>query len=373
MVLAQPFNDRAGGAVVELDLEFFGFLLDNGDGPFDFAGAQPAVFLADDFQIVNAVQKDVVVEIVDSRLEIARHPQIENEDRLTAALFAHPPKPRRIDQRGGRAGRADDHVGLGHPIVELLEGARDSPTFGGHLCGPFGCAVGHYHLASSRFFQISQRFDGHFAGANHKHRFVVKTIENRLAKFPHGDAGDRNASLGQRRFGPHPLGDIQRPLEQCVGQRAGGGMVLRQRVGFFDLRHDLRFSQHHAVQARSHFEQVLNDIRSLSLYQIVEKLDQRHMMKLGKELRHVLLRRNMGGILLGRIDLNPIARRQHHPFGPWKCRAQGGICPGHLLARKREPLADAEVCRVVVAINDLQIQFVDSPDPTTYCGLLAGR
>jgi hypothetical protein len=85
-------------------------------------------------------------------------------------------------------------------------------------------------------------------------------------------------------------------------------------------------------------------------------LVQHHRLKLGKELGHVLPRRDRSGVFLGRINFNPIACRQHHPFGPRKCRTQGGIRPGDLLARERQPLANAEVRRVVVAINDLQIQ-----------------
>ena len=54
----------------------------------------------------------------------------------------------------------------------------------------------------------------------------------------------------------HAAGDADGGLKGHVQQRAGGLALGGRLVGLFHLGQDLRFAQHHAVQAGGHAEQV---------------------------------------------------------------------------------------------------------------------
>ena len=121
--VAQLLDHRAGCPVIHLGHETARLLLDDPLGGGQFLVAQQAVVLAGRLEVVDRIEVDVRA-VADGRIEIARHGQVENEQR--------PLPPRGVDGAEfveghdglSRARRADDQVGRGQRGVQFLPGPR---------------------------------------------------------------------------------------------------------------------------------------------------------------------------------------------------------------------------------------------------------
>ena len=110
--VAQLLDHRAGRPMIHLGHEAVRLLLDDPLGGGQFLVAEQAVVLAGRLEVVDGIEVDVGA-VADERIEIARHGQIEDQQR--------PLPPRGVNGAElveghdglSRARRADDQVGRG--------------------------------------------------------------------------------------------------------------------------------------------------------------------------------------------------------------------------------------------------------------------
>jgi hypothetical protein len=86
---------------------------------------------------------------------------------------------------------------------------------------------------------------------------IFQILENLPSQF-HGGTADGNTPLGNARFFPHLLGDIERLFKQLVQDHPRGTERTRRIVGILHLPQNLGFAQHHRIQTGRHTEQVLH-------------------------------------------------------------------------------------------------------------------
>ena len=137
-------------------------------------------------------------------------------------------------------------------------------------------------------------------------------------------------------------------------------MLLGEPIRFFDLIHDLRFTEHHAVEARRDSKQMPHRVWSGLGQQFVREFVERNAMKVRDEFRDLLPRRCGIRRLLSRIDLDPIARREDDKLGRPKPASQFAIRRFELVTSKREPLTYRQVGRLMIAVDDLEVHVETS-------------
>ena len=111
----------------------------------------------------------------------------------------------------------------------------------------------------------------HLAGTDDHNRLVVEAVKNLACQF---DSGKRNRHriAGNRCFGAYALGDreglVQKTVEDQSGSLEFGGVP----VSGFDLAENLRFAEHHRIEARSDAEEVADRILTLVIVQMFADL-----------------------------------------------------------------------------------------------------
>ena len=101
------------------------FLADDRLGARELGAAPRQVLLHDRLQVVDVVEEHLL-ELADRRLDVARHGDVDDEQRPVAPRPHHLFDARARQDRLGRAGRGDDDVGGRQRVVELVprDGAR---------------------------------------------------------------------------------------------------------------------------------------------------------------------------------------------------------------------------------------------------------
>ena len=224
----------------------------------------------------------------------------------------------------------------------------------GQCCGAIRAAVADDDVPHTLRLQVRQCFLGHLAGADNQHGLVVETIEDAAAKLTNRYAGDRDAALSEFRFRPDAAGDADGSLEHRVCQRAAGFVVLCELIRVFDLADDLGLTQHHAVDTGSDGKQVSHGGWAAAFEKVLNELIDRHAVKIGEELGQFSVGRCIVGSFLSRIDFNPVAGRKNNSFGSWKPRPQFAVGAFQPLGRERKSFPDAQVCCLMVAVDDLE-------------------
>ena len=88
---------------------------------------------------------------------------------------------------------------------------------------------------------------------------AMQRSENLLGQF-HRDRGDRDRRGTHCGLRAHPLGDGKGAGQQQIQLRVDGAHRPRGRIGFLHLAQNLRFADHHGVQAGGHAKQVADGI-----------------------------------------------------------------------------------------------------------------
>ena len=194
--------------------------------------------------------------IANPRIEVAGHGQIEHHQRPTAAIGLHHGIEFRSHNRCRGPGRADHQIGRRQFSRQRLKPAGPCPQLRGQRGGAFGGAVHNHHIARPRLPQVAERLGRHLAGTDEQHPFVVKALKNPAGEIGHSDTGNREPLATDRGFTGHPFGGAEGRLEHLSGERAGRLILLGERPGLLDLRHNLRLTEHHAVEACGNAEEM---------------------------------------------------------------------------------------------------------------------
>src|SRR5581483_11201803 len=220
----------------------------------------PARLLRNDgLQVVYIVQKDVV-QAVHVRVNVARHGDVNEEERLAAPLAQYRSERLPADDRVGGGGRRDDDVGGGERLHEgvVLDGL--AAQFRGHADRLFVGAVGDDDEAHAVRDQVFGGQFAHLARAENQHARVGEVGEDAVRQvYRRTPDGERAAS--QRGLMAHPLAAGKRLLEQRGQDRPAGPGLLRGLERRAHLTENLRFSQHERVQPGGDAHQVGSGFR----------------------------------------------------------------------------------------------------------------
>lgn len=154
------------------------------------------------------------------------------------------------------AGGADDQIRGGKGRVQFPPGAGPPVPMCGQLAGALETAVDNGYQLCPFVPKVTQRLLRHFAGADDERLLVVEAFEDSAGEVGHCHAGNAHSALVDGGFGGYAAGDADGRLESLVQERPGCLALRGRLIGLLHLGEDLRFAQHHAVQAGCHAEQV---------------------------------------------------------------------------------------------------------------------
>jgi len=102
------------------------------------------------------------VAVVNARIEVARHGDVEDDHRCAFAPRHGSPRQHAVEtaarhDRLGRAGGAQDNISLDERVVQLVPRHGLSATAGRHLGGLLRAAVGHEDAPRLQRSQVPQR------------------------------------------------------------------------------------------------------------------------------------------------------------------------------------------------------------------------
>ena len=151
-------------------------------------------------------------------------------------------------------------AGRPRPGPGRVDPTRPWPTSGGQFLRPELAAVDNHDLPRSLVAEVADRLFRHLARSDHQRRLVVEGLEDLPSEISHGHAGNAHAPLVDGCLDGNPPGDLDRRLEDGMGQRARPLLVRGGLISLLDLRENLRFADHHAVEAGGDGEQVANGV-----------------------------------------------------------------------------------------------------------------
>ena len=220
--------------------------------------ALPQVGVDHFLQIVDVVEEDVV-QIVDRRVDVARHGDIDQEHGLVAAGgddALHLVFVQDVVRRAA-GGDHDVHLRQHGDEAGVLDGRalEQLRHFDGALLG----AVGDEDVRGAGAAQVPGRQFAHLAGADDHDGAVVERAEN-LARQFHGGVADRDRHLSDAGFGAHALGHAEGAGQQAFQPSAERAAILGGGVGGLELAQDLRLADHHGIQAGGHAEEVMDGV-----------------------------------------------------------------------------------------------------------------
>jgi len=238
-----------------------------------------------------------------SRVDIARHRQVEQQHRLVPAVAQGggdmlPQDHRLACGRGGK-----HHVGFAQVTLQLGQGQRHATVAGGQVLGMGEGAVGDQQALHPRIAQMfGDQLDG-LAGTYQQNGGVFQAGKRVLGN-PHRRGGDRDRVGAHAGIGSRPFGDREGLLEQAVELLADNPAVMRQRPGILHLAQDLRFAQHHRIQPGGDPEQMPDSLTVGMLVQVAIKRAGMVFQPAGQ----------CRAILGDRVQLGAVAGGQQHGF-----------------------------------------------------------
>ena len=215
----------------------------------------------------------------------------------------------------GGTGGTDDDIGECEPVIEFGEVNGISTEFFCEQFCAFAAAIGDDEVFNAFGLEVDECFFGHFACADYKHEFVVEAAENTAGEVADGDAGDGDTAICESSFGADLSGDFESTLEEDIGERTAGFVVLSDAVGFLHLVDDLRFSEDHAVDAAGDVEQVSDGFCAGECGEGGGEVFCGKIMDAAKEAEDIVGGKSLSGLFVCRIDFDSIAGREDNKFG----------------------------------------------------------
>ena len=155
-------------------------------------------------------------------------------------------------------------------------------------------------------------------------------------------------------FGGYAAGNADGGLKGHVQERTRGLALGGRLVGLLHLGQDLRFAEHHAVQAGGHAEQMPHGGFIGVDEQVRHDLAGIELVKAGQKMAdffHAGDRRR----LAGRIDLHAIAGGKQHAFHVAERKPPLSQGLFRLLPAESQAFADADRSAMMAATDDLDV------------------
>ena len=249
-MFAQRAHGRQRLGLAEPAREAVDLLLDDLLGLGDDLAARAEVALHDRLQVVDVIQRDPV-DVAAARVDVARHGDVDQQQRPAAALGHHQRQLLAAHDRVRRGGRGDDDVGLQQLLREFVQADDRATEALREAERAVGVTVGDEDRADAL---VCERLRGQLARltrAEQHHAPLGQVAEHVLGEV-HGHRGHGHARGADAGLRAHALARRQGRCEQAVGQRAGRAGLHRRLVGALDLTLDLGLAEDHRLQARGH-------------------------------------------------------------------------------------------------------------------------
>ena len=255
----------------------------------------------------------------------------------------------RGQDRRRRAGRGDDHVGLGERGVELAPRHDRAADVGGQRLGVGGGAAADGDPLRLLRGEVPRRQLGHLAGADDEHRRVAQVADD-LARQAERRVADRHRALGQLGLAPHALAGGERGVEQAVEERAGRVQIGRGRVGLLHLAEDLRLADDERIEPGGDPEQVAGGVGFAAGVDVRPQIVGRHGAGRRQEAGHRLVA--VLEAVAGRVELGPVAGREQHHFAERRIAGQRRHRLAEIAGGERQPLAQVDGRGVMADAED---------------------
>ena len=318
-------------------------------------------------EVVDVIEVDVV-QVVDERVEVPGHAEVDEEHVALLALPQHLDRGIARHQRLLRLHGTDDHVRQPEIAAVVLEtdgaGLETIRQFHRLLEG----AVGDHQAVHAVLHQVAHQRFTHGAGADDHDGLFLQPVENAPGQI-HRHRAHGHRPVGDARVLPHPLGHGEGAVEEPVEDAADGARLLRDGVVLLQLTEDLWLAHDHGVEAGGHAEDVPHRVLACVVVELVLGGLQ---VDVGLALEKVL---DLGesGVAVPRHHhhFHPVARGQDHPLVHRRQRQQ--ILQGAVdeLGRERELLSHLHG-RGAVIHADHEDLVRDLVHRVTQSGLRAG-
>ena len=201
--------------------------------------------------------RNTSLKLGDFRFHVARHGQIDDEQRTVLARLERALHHALAQDRQLAGGAGDDDVvlcQLFRQVGQRDRGAVDAPR---QCLRAFQRAVGDGDvLRGTRREMHRVEFD-HLAGADEQHALLGDAREDALGQ-PDRGGSHRHQVRADLGLGAHVLGHRKSALEQFVQQETQRAGLLGLAHRLFHLPEYLRFAQHHRIQSARHAERMLH-------------------------------------------------------------------------------------------------------------------
>ena len=302
------------------------------------------------FEVVNIVHEHIL-KVVEARVEIARHAEVNQEHGPPFALLQGFVNTLRGEVIGAAAGRANYHIGQVQLPGELLE-RYDGPGAGaGQLDRPLEGPVGDEQGTDGPGPKLADGLLAHLSHANDHGGLVGQLVKNPTRQFDRHRA-DRDGFGRNGGFTPHAFGDREGLVEPAVEHRPQRAERGRGAIRVFDLSQDLGFAHDQGIEAGGDAEHVSDRIPVGMGVQMGFKQPERQALLLGQKGFDVAA--GLWRIVGPGHDFDPVAGRDDRAFldaGRLDQAGQGVV--QHAVA-EGQFLAHLDRRRMVVEANDHQ-------------------
>ncbi len=257
-----------------------------------------------------------------------------------------------------RAGATDHQIGAGECGGKLIEGhgARPDTLLGevlGEVLGARQRAVDDVDVADAGAHQMSGGEAAHRAGTDDggapPGQSGVGRPQLRPVEPCRGDVQRHRDHAGSggvdRGLVVHPLAHRERALGEIMQDPADGLIGFRGGVGAAHLAEHLLLADDRAVQAAGHSEEVLHGCFAVAHVGVFGQLAHRQAGVLGEHLTDGL--QTAVERVDDRVDLHPVAGRQHHRLGDQRRLEDLTDQLGLIGFAGRQPLEHADRCASV--------------------------
>ena len=259
-------------------------------------------------------------QVPHGNVNVARQGEVEDGQRSAIAGGDRTGDNVVLDDDPGRAGRGDDDIRLLQGPLEPVQADARAVQLVRQALGVVRRAVGDDDLAGAGATQGRAGQCAHRSRPDEEHAAALERPD-RGDRTLQPDRDQRTAGTVDPGLAVRPLADPERGLEQLVQGRPGP-VVTGRRVGLAQLPEDLRLADHHRVQPAGDLEQVQDRLPLPVHVEVALEVVQRHPRQSSQQVAD---RIDAGVEDLGvGVDLDPVARREHHDLADRAGRPQLG-------------------------------------------------
>src|SRR5882672_4827777 len=205
-------------------------------------------------EVIDGIEK-YVVHLRHLALDVPGHGEVDHEDRTVAASANGALHRALADDRQRARGTGNDDVVFRQALGQVAQLDRLRVETARKGFGPFQRAVRHRHAARLLRGEMSRGKLDHLARADQQH-FLFGEARKYPAREPHRGGGHRDDVGADSGVAAYLLRYRKRALKEFVEERSERAGRLGDASRLLHLAQDLRFADHHGVEAGGDAERV---------------------------------------------------------------------------------------------------------------------